>query len=45
MQEKNKKKGRGGKERAWLSKVLLVKPREKKGMYRQCRQGCVTWEE
>jgi len=41
----NKKAGRRSRKPAWPGKVLLVKLGEKKGRYRQCKQGHVTSEE
>jgi len=41
----NKKSEKGGRKPAWLNEYLLVKLKEKKGMYKQWKQGWVTWEE
>lgn len=40
-----RKTNRGGRKPPPLNMDLLVKLREKKGKYRQCKQGCVIWEE
>ena len=41
----HKKSSRKGSKSAWLSKDLLVRLSEKKGIYRQWKQACVSREE